>query len=64
VKGYPDRLVLERQLVNEHGVSPHYLGACSASTTYGEALQKGLISRAEYDAAATGYGRMWNYCGD
>jgi hypothetical protein len=64
VPGYPKRMDLERELVAKHGVSPHYLGACSASTTYSEAERVGLITSEQYDAARRGHGRLWNYCGD
>jgi hypothetical protein len=64
VPGYPQRMDLERELVASHGVSPHYLGASSPSTTYSEAERVGLITREQYDAARQRYGRSWNYCGD
>jgi hypothetical protein len=60
----PRRLDLERILVAEHGVDGMYLGACSASTTYGEALRRGLITLDQYEAARERSGRLWNYCGD
>lgn len=41
-----------------------YIGWSSKQTDYGNALNMGLINRAEYDAAEAGAGRLWNYCGD
>lgn len=60
----PSRGDLERELVRNHGVNAMYLGACSMSTTYSEALRVGLITREQYKMAADSGGRLWNYCGD
>lgn len=60
----PTRYELERVLIAEHGVNAMYLGASSMSTTFREALERGLITREQYDDAHRRAGRSWNYCGD
>jgi hypothetical protein len=59
------RFIIENLVREQFGQSAYLnLTHSSAYVTFREGLHLGLITQAEFDSAATDYGRLWNYVGD
>lgn len=52
-----------RAYLTERGENPIWVGMDSMSMDYQAALDRGLITRDEYDRARTFHGRQWSYAG-